>query len=122
MMLSIDERIKVIKDSKVYFKFCFRFLTIGATSNSYDKGKHIPGNGKNGSCAITECENNVTLCKKHKAVNRDRHRLYKNALRWAQGARPAQNDGTIQEESYLMAMTEETESKGIAEMSGMSNT
>ena len=83
MMLSIDERIKVIEDSKVYCKFCFRFLTIGATSNSYGKGKHIPGNGKNGSCAITECENNVTLCKKHEAVIRDRHRLYKTALRWA---------------------------------------
>ena len=72
--------------------------------------------------AVADCENNVTLCKKHETVNRDRHRLYKAALRWIQGLRPAQNGETIREESYLMAMAEETESKGIAELSDMNDT
>ena len=75
MMLRIDERIKVIEDNKVYCKYYLRFLAIGATSNSCGRGKHVQGNGKNGSCTVIDCENNVTLCKKHETVNRDRYRL-----------------------------------------------
>ena len=47
IMLSIDDRIKVIQDSKVFCKFCLKFQGIGATSSSCGKGKHIVGNGKN---------------------------------------------------------------------------
>ena len=67
------------------------------------------------------CENNVTLCKKHETVNRDRHRLYKAALRWVQRVKPAQNGETVRQESYLMAMAEETESKGRAELNYMND-
>ena len=70
MMLSIDERIRVIADSKIYCKYCLRLLTIGATSNTCGKGKHIAGNGRNGSCINSECENNVTMCKKNEGVNK----------------------------------------------------
>ena len=68
MMLSFDERIKVVENNQVFCKYCLRFLTISATSNSCGKGKHIQGNGKNGSCTVIDCENNVTLCKKHETV------------------------------------------------------
>ena len=121
MMLSIEERIKILENNKVYCKYCLRLLTIGTTGNSCGKGKHIQGNGVNDSCTVTECENNVTLCKRHETVNRDRHRLYKAALRWVQRLKPAQNGETIRQESYLMAMAEETESKGRAELNDMND-
>ena len=34
IMLSIDDRIKIIQDSNVFCRFCLKFLGIGATSNS----------------------------------------------------------------------------------------
>ena len=67
IMLSIDDRIKIIQESKVFCKFCLKFLGIGATSNSCGKGKHLKGNGKNTSCVKYDCENNVTLCRNMKA-------------------------------------------------------
>ena len=103
-------------------KYCLRLLTIGATSNSCGKGRYIPGNGRNTSCINLECDNNVTLCKRHEGVNKERHRLYKNALRWAQRVRPAQNSGTIEEESFFMVMVEETETRGLAELDDMVET
>ena len=121
MMLSIKLRIKILENNKVYCKYCLRLLTIGTTGNSCGKGRHIQGNGVNGSCTVTECENNVTLCKRHETVNRDRHRLYKAALRWVQRLKPAQNGETVRQESYLMAMAEETESKGRAELNDMND-
>ena len=55
-------------------------------------------------------------------MNKERHRLYRNALRWAQRVRPGQNSGDIEEESYLMAMAEETETRGLAELDDMVET
>ena len=40
IMLSIEDRTKVLKDSKVFCKFCLRFQGIGATSSSCRLEKH----------------------------------------------------------------------------------
>ena len=123
-MLNIDERIRVIQDSKVYCKFCLRFLGIGAASNSCGKGRHLQGNGKNTSCVQFDCDDNVTLCRRHERINAEKHRLYKSGLRWKQETRKGQSpeDEDEKDHSYLMTVTEETETKGVAELNDMVET
>ena len=123
-MLSIDERIRVIQDSKVYCKFCLRFLVIGATSNSCGAGRHLQGNGRNTSCVQVDCDTNVTLCRKHERINAEKHKLYKSALRWKQRAGPSQGQDDDEEKnhSYLMTVTEETETKDAAVLNDMIQT
>ena len=104
-MLSIEDRIKVLQDSKVFCKFCLRFQGIGATSSSCGKGKHIVGNGRNTSCITYDCENNVTVCKKHESINLERHRLYKTAMKWKQSFRSGGSQVDEEEETYLMTIT-----------------
>ena len=76
----------------------------------------MQGNGKNASCVKFDCDNNVTLCRKHERINAEKHRLYKSALRWKQGIRTGQSPEDVEENSYLMTVTEETETKGVAEL------
>ena len=80
LMLSMDDRIKIVKDSNVFCRICLRLMGMGATTNACGAGKHITSNGKNTSCYLPDCETNVTLCKKHEKINAEKHRLYKAAL------------------------------------------
>ena len=54
-------------------------------------------------------------------INAERHMQYKAALRWKQGARTGQgqNDDDEENHSYLMTVTEETETKSAAELNDM---
>ena len=47
LMLEVDERIKILKDSKVFCKIGLKLLGTGATSNSCSTGKHLETNGRN---------------------------------------------------------------------------
>ena len=85
------------------------------------QGQTYSKTGSNGSCSVIECENNVTLCKRHEAVNRKRHKIYKAALEWVRSLKPQQGGETERHESYLMAMAEESESRGRAELDDMNN-
>ena len=76
----------------------------------------------NTSCVQFDCDNNVTLCRKHERINTEKHRLYKSALRWKQGIRTGQSPEDVEEDSYLMTVTEETETKGVAELNDMVET
>ena len=66
----------------------------------------------------------MTLCKKHKKINTEKHRLYKSALRWKQRVRSGhgRNDDEEKDHSYLMTVTEETETKGAAVLNDMIQT
>ena len=123
-MLDVDERIKILKESKVFCRICLRLLEMGATNNSCGIGKHLDGNGRNTSCFQNDCDNNITLCKKHEKINAEKHRLYKSALRWKQRVRSGQeqNDDEEKDHSYLMTVTEETETKGAAVLNDMIQT
>ena len=117
LMLDVDERIQILKESKVFCKICLRLLGMGATSNSCGLGRHLQGNERNTSCVLFECDNNVTVCKKHEKINAKKHRLYKSALNWKQRVRSGQGhkDDEERDHTYLMTVTEETETKGAAE-------
>ena len=41
IMLDINERIKIVQDSKVFCRICLRLLGMGATSNSCGAGRHL---------------------------------------------------------------------------------
>ena len=71
-----------------------------------------------------DCDNNITLCKKHEKINDERHKLYKSALRWKQRVKSGQeqNDDEEKDHSYLMTVTEETETKGAAVLNDMIQT
>ena len=64
LMLSMDDRIKIVKASNVFCRICLRLMGMGAKTNAFGAGKHITGNGKNTSYSLHDCETNVTLCKK----------------------------------------------------------
>ena len=123
-MLSIDDRIKVVKASNVFCRICLRLLGMGATTNSCGAGKHVTGNGKNTSCSQHDCENNVTLCKKHKKLNAEKRRLYRSALRWKQRFTAGQHHDDDDEEnhSYLITVPEETETRCTAILNDMDQT
>ena len=63
----------------------------------------------------------MTVCKKHEKINSERHRLYKSALRWIQKTRSGQDQNDDEEagHSYLMTVTEETETKSVAVLNDM---
>ena len=111
----------ILENNELYCKICLRLLRAGTNGNSCGRGKHIPNTGFNGSCSVRDCENNVTLCKKHEAINRQKHRLYKAALDWVQSLKPQQGGRTERHDSYLMAMAEESESRGRAELDDINN-
>ena len=66
----------------------------------------------------------TTTCRRHERINAEKHRLYKTALRWKQGTRTGQSpeDEDEKDHSYLMTDTEETETKGVAELNDMVET
>ena len=72
LMLDVDERIQILKESKVFCRICLRLLGMGATKNSCGIGKHLEGNGRNTSCFQNDCDNNITLCKKHEKINAEK--------------------------------------------------
>ena len=80
IMRDIDDRIEIIQDSKVFCRICLWLLGMGATNNSCGSGKHIQGNGRNTSCFQYDCDNNITLCKKHEKLNAEKHRLYRSVV------------------------------------------
>ena len=123
-MLDVDERIKILEESKVFCKICLRLLGMGATSNSCGIGKHLESNGRNTSCFQNDCDNNITLCKKHEKINAEKHRLYRSALKWKQRVISGQghDDDEEKHHSYLMTVTEETETKGAAVLNDMIQT
>ena len=113
MMLSMEEREKVLEDNELFCRFCLRFLR-NASGNSCGPGRHTKGTGYNGMCAVTDCEKHVTICKRHKPENRNRHRIYKDSLEWAQSFRPQR-----EQTSLLMIMADESESRGEKELNEM---
>ena len=106
MMLSIDERNRVLADNDLYCKFCLRYLRAGHTSNTCGMGKHSPNTGFNGMCSYRDCDRHVTLCKKHESENRKKHKIYRLSLEWANSFKP-KNEQT----SLLMLKAKESESR-----------
>ena len=121
MMLSLEEREKVLEDNELFCKICLRLLKSGRNSNSCGPGRHTVNTGFNGMCAFQECERHVTLCKRHEPENRIRHKIYKNSLEWAQSFRPQQNGQQREQTSLLMMMADESESRGEKELNDMND-
>ena len=97
---------------------------MGSTTNSCGAGKHVTGNGKNTSCSQYDCDNNVTLCKKHEKLNAEKHTLYKSGLIWIQKVTSGQqhNDDDEKNHSYLITVPEETETRCTAILNDMDQT
>ena len=80
MMLSMDEREKVLEDNEMFCKLCLRILKRGRGGSSCGPGRHTVNTGYNGMCSVKECERHVTTCRRHEPENRERHKIYKNSL------------------------------------------
>ena len=83
-------------------------MQAGASKNSCGAGKHIKGKGKNMSCMQTDCESNVTVCKRHEKNNAERHRTYKAALRCKERVLRGQPHDDQENYAYLITVPEET--------------
>ena len=79
-------------------------------------GRHTANTGFNGMCSVRDCERHVTMCKRHEPENRNRHKIYKNSLEWAQSFRPQR-----EQTSLLMMMADESESRGEKELNDMND-
>ena len=106
MMLSIDDRNMVLENNELYCKFCLQPLKAGANGSSCGRGRHIRNSGYNGICSVRECDRHVTLCKTHETENKNRHKIYKASMEWAQSLRPQQGNQTTRHTSFLMTMAE----------------
>ena len=80
MMLTIEEREKVLENNELFCKLCLRNLKRGRGGNTCGPGRHTVNTGYNGMCSIKECERHVTMCKRHEPENRNRHKIYKKSL------------------------------------------
>ena len=61
------------------------------------------------------------MCKRHEPENRNRHKIYKKSLDWAQSFRPQQNGQQRQQTSLLMLMADESESRGEEELNDIND-
>ena len=78
MMLSLDEREKVLEDNDLFCRFCLKFLKKNRNGNACGQGQHTNNTGFNGMCSVKECDRHVTVCRRHESENRNRHKIYKN--------------------------------------------
>ena len=121
MMLNLEEREKVLEDNELFCKLCLRLLRKGRGGNTCGPGRHTVNTGFNGMCSVRDCERHVTMCKRHKPENRNRHKIYKNSLEWAQSFRPQQYGQQREQTSLLMMMADESESRGEKELNDMND-
>ena len=77
--------------------------------------------GYNGMCSVKECERHVTTCRRHENENRERHKIYRKSLDWAQSFRPQQNGQQREQTMLLMMMDDESESRGEEEINDMND-
>ena len=84
MILSIDERIRVLQKSELYCQVCMRLPSKGAAASGRlcSNGKHIPNTERNGLCTEQSCSYDVTICKQHEQENRVEHHRIKKAIVW----------------------------------------
>ena len=82
MILSIDERIRVLQKSELYCQVCMRLPSKGAAASGRlcGNGKHIPNTGRNGLCIERSCSYDATICKQHEQENREEHHRIKKAI------------------------------------------
>ena len=99
----------------MFCKLCLRILKRGRGGSTCGPGRHTVNTGYNGMCSVKECERNVTTCRRHEPENRERHKIYKNSLDWAQSFRPQQNGQQREQTTLLMMMADESESRGEEE-------
>ena len=119
LMLSIDDRDKVLQNNELYCKYCLRPLRPGTKGSTCGRGKHIINSGYNGMCSVRECDRHSTLCKTHETENKNHHKILKASLQWAQSIRPQQGGQTTNQTTFLMTMADESETRGREELDDM---
>ena len=67
-------------------------------------------------CSVKEYDRHVTVCRRHEADNKSRHKIYKNSLEWAESFKPER-----ERTSLLMMMADESESRGERELNDMND-
>ena len=107
LRLSMDDREKVLENNVLRCKHCLRTLKPTSRGNSCGEGRHIFNNGKNGTCAFRNCIMHVTMCREHYDFNKDKHKLLRSSMAWADVVSP---QPVKQNMSFLMQVSEDTES------------
>ena len=85
------------------------------------KGNHIINTGRNGMCFIRNCEKHSTVCKEHADENKNRHRIVRQCLDWAEGVRAQTSGQTTNNMSFLMTVTQDVETSSERELDDMND-
>merc|ERR1712163_15334 len=80
---------------------------VGENRGDVCKRKHIENTDNNGSCWKRGCDYNVTMCREHFNINKERHRILRSSQDWADRVDP---QPVRQHMSFLMQVGEDTES------------
>ena len=72
-------------------------------------------------CVIKECEKHSTICKAHADDNKNRHKILKPCLDWAQNIRSQTSGQTTDNVSFLMTVDDEVESRSEEELDDMND-
>ena len=121
MNLSLDDREKVLHNNELQCKMCLRALKPGSRGSMCSKGSHTINNGRNGMCFRRNCEKHSTVCKENADENKNRHRIVRQCLEWAQGIRPQASGQTTSDMTFLMTVNEDVESSSEKELDDMND-
>ena len=72
-------------------------------------------------CFRRNCEKHSTVCKEHADENKNRHRIVRQCLEWAQGVRPQIPGQTTNNMSFLMTVNEDVETSSERELDDMND-
>ena len=75
LRLSMEEREKVLENNRLRCKICLRTLKQSSRNSSCGEGRQLFNNGRNGMCSVKSCEKNVTMCRDHFELNKERHNI-----------------------------------------------
>merc|ERR1711873_282460 len=107
LRLSMDDREKVLENNTIKCRICLRHFGVGENRNDVCKRRHIENTNNNGSCWKRGCDYNVTMCREHFNINKERHRILRSSQDWADRVDP---QPVRQHMSFLMQVGEDTES------------
>ena len=107
LRLSMDDRETVLENNTIKCKICLRHFGVGENRGDVCKRRHIENTDRNGSCWKRGCDYNVTMCREHFNINKERHVMLRSSLDWAKKVDP---QPVRHHMSFLMQVGKDTES------------
>ena len=106
LRLSMEDREMTLERNTIKCRICLRHFGVAENRGDVCKGRHVENNDRNGSCWKRGCDYNVTMCRDHYNLNKERHVLLRGSLDWANKVDPQPVKHHM---SFLMQVGKDTE-------------